>query len=289
MTGPVVGPRLGEVYATLIVVAAAALWGAATGLLLPRAAYRLSVEPEEPWRGHCPTGHPFTGPAGGWLSTPGCRDCAGTGRAPAPPKATAPAAPPQNTAPAALPQPAAPSLRGTVAVPALTALVCAALAAANGVRPELVVWLLLTPVAVLLALVDRRVHRLPDRLTLPLATAAAVLLGPAALLPGSAGSYPGALLGGVVLGLCYFVLFLINPNGMGFGDVKLALSLGAVLGWYGWLVLFLGAFAGFLLGAVYGVGLMLLRRADRKSAIPFGPFMIIGTFLGLLLGALAAT
>ncbi len=117
--------------------------------------------------------------------------------------------------------------------------------------------------------------------------AAAVLLAVAAPLPGAGGSWPRALLGGLALGVCYFTLFLINPNGMGFGDVKLALPLGVALGWYGWPVLFVGAFAGFLLGALYGIGLILLRRAGRKSAIPFGPFMITGALVGILLGALA--
>ncbi|AXG80027.1 prepilin peptidase [Streptomyces paludis] len=286
-------------YATLI--AAAALWGAAAGIPLPRAAYRLSVEPDVPWRDTCPAGHTLTGPARGWLGRPVCPPCATT---------TAPVAGTRTEAHTSAeactsaeartetateaasepgtPAPAGPRYGGLVAVPLLTALVCAVLAAGTGARPELAVWLLLTPFAVLLALVDRRVHRLPDQVTLPLAAGAAVLLGAAALLPGGAGSYATALLGGLALGGCYVVLFLINPNGLGFGDVKLALSLGVALGWYGWLVLFVGAFAGFLLGAVYGVGLMLLRRAGRKSAIPFGPFMIVGALLGILLGALAA-
>lgn len=84
------------------------------------------------------------------------------------------------------------------------------------------------------------------------------------------------------------MLFLINPAGMGFGDVKLALTAGAVLGWYGWPTLMLGTFAGFLLGALYGGALLVARRADRKTAIPFGPFLIAGAFLGVLAGAYAA-
>ncbi|GAA1166385.1 hypothetical protein GCM10009654_24060 [Streptomyces hebeiensis] len=319
-------------YATLIVVAA--LWGGATGLLLPRAAYRLSVEPDEPWRQGCPADHPFTGPARGWLGPATCATCrtlraaadvaapyaAGsvpggdpTSPAAAPDPAAVPdpapnpdPAPASAAAPDAAPAPdreAAPTsdraavgtgpgravpYRPSRLVPLLTALTCALLAAAVGARPELGVWLLLAPFAVLLALVDRNVHRLPDQLTLPLAGAAAVLLGLVALLPGHGGAWHTALLGGLALGACYFVLFLINPNGMGFGDVKLALSLGVVLGWYGWPTLFVGAFVGFLLGSLYGIGLILLRRAGRKSAIPFGPFMIIGAFLGIVLGALAA-
>ncbi|MFI2778452.1 prepilin peptidase [Streptomyces sp. ALB3] len=261
--------------ATLIAVAA--LWGAAAGLLLPRAAYRFSVEPEESWRDACPAGHALTGPARGWLGSPRCAVCAAT--VPSLAGGAAPAAP-------------RPSGRGryapAVVAPVVTVLACVALAAAAGARPEAAVWLLLTPVAVLLAVIDRRVHRLPDTLTLPLAGAAAALLGGAALLPGHGGSWTSALLGGAALGGFYFLLFLINPNGMGFGDVKLALALGVGLGWYGWAVLFAGGFAGFLFGALYGAGLMLMRRAGRKTGIPFGPFMIAGALLGLLFGGLAA-
>lgn len=302
--------KVDPVYATLIVVAV--LWGSATGLLLPRAAYRLSVEPEAAYRDSCEAGHPITGPANGWVGTAGCATCAAAGvvpggdgrtdsvadaspgRSPERGEAGEAALPSTGEAPASdTSDPPEPVLRGARYAPSLpvvlvTALVCGALAAATGPRPELAVWLLLAPFAVLLALVDRNVHRLPDQLTLPLAAASAALLGIAALLPDAGGSWPTALLGGLALGACYFVLFLINPNGMGFGDVKLALSLGVVLGWYGWLLLFVGAFAGFLFGSLYGLGLMALRRANRKSAIPFGPFMIAGALVGVALGALAA-
>ncbi|GAA2560402.1 MULTISPECIES: prepilin peptidase [Streptomyces] len=231
-------------------IAAAALWGAATGVVLPRAAYRFSVPPGEGWRTACPAGHPVTG----WLGRAGCGRCAGPSYGPA----------------------------------VVTALVCAALAAATGARPELAVWLLLAPVGVLLAVVDLRVQRLPDPLTLPFAGAALVLLGPVALVPGHAGEWTTALLGALALGAGYFVLFLVNPNGMGFGDVKLALGAGAVLGWYGWPAVMLGTFAGFLFGALYGGALVALRRAGRKTAIPFGPFLVTGAFAGLLIGAYAA-
>jgi leader peptidase (prepilin peptidase)/N-methyltransferase len=164
--------------------------------------------------------------------------------------------------------------------------VCAVLAAATGARPELLVWLLLAPIAVLLASIDFAVHRLPDVVTLPLAVSAIVGLGGAALLPGAGGSWRTALLGSLTLGACYLVLFLINPRGFGFGDVKLAPALGAVLGWYGWGIVLIGTFAGFLFGALFGVGLILVRRAGRKTAIPLGPFLLAGAFVGILLGSL---
>ncbi|WP_181788017.1 prepilin peptidase, partial [Streptomyces phytophilus] len=143
------------------------------------------------------------------------------------------------------------------------------------------------PFGVLLFAVDRAVRRLPDVLTLPLAGAAVVLLGGAALI-GGAGSWTRAVLGGIALGAAYFVLFFINPAGMGFGDVKLALVLGVALGWYGWDVLFTGSFAGLLLGAGYAVTMLAARRVGRKTGIAFGPFMIVGAFAGLVAGGLAA-
>ncbi len=311
-----------------VLLALAAVWGAATGLLIPRAAYRFAVEPDEPWRTACPAGHPLTGPARGWLGPARCAPCAapaarvpetpgsgGQDAEPPAPESQAPAAPGPESRPTATPVPGAPvpetpgpgapaseapgpepQITAALATPAyapgilaplVSVLACVALAAATGARPELVGWLALAPVAVLLAVVDRRVHRLPDPLTLPLAALAVLLLGGAALLPGHAGSWTAGLLGGLALGGFYLLLFLINPNGMGFGDVKLALALGVALGWYGWTVLFVGGFAGFLFGAAYGLALVLLRRAGRRTGIPFGPFMIAGALTGVLLGALA--
>ncbi|MFD5801876.1 prepilin peptidase [Streptomyces sp. NPDC127020] len=281
----------------LLVVLVAALWGAATGALLPRAAYRFSAPSGEAWRERCPREHPVRG----WLGRARCGQCAADelssgfraadettfgSRAADGTTSGSRAADETSSGPRAAGQ----AVYGprTAPLALVTALVCAALAAATGTRPELAVWLLLAPPGVLLAVVDLRVRRLPDPLTLPLAGAAVALLGLAALLPEHAGEWTTALLGALALGAGYLVLFLINPAGMGFGDVKLALTAGAVLGWYGWPTLMLGTFAGFLLGAFYGGALLVARRAGRKTAIPFGPFLIAGAFLGVLAGAYAA-
>ncbi|MFF3333354.1 prepilin peptidase [Streptomyces sp. NPDC002888] len=249
----------------LLLILVAAVWGAASGALLPRAAYRFSAPDEEPWRETCPQGHPIGGRIRGWVGGTRCEACAGGAEGAGAPYG-----------PRALP------------LSTVTAFLCAALAAATGTRPELAVWLVLAPVGVLLAAVDLRVRRLPNPLTLSLAAAALALLGLAALAPEHAGDWTTALLGSLALGVGYLVLHLINPGGMGFGDVKLALGAGAALGWYGWPTVMLGTFAGFLLGALYGGVLVVLRRANRKTAIPFGPFLIVGAFLGLLIGAFTA-
>ncbi|MEU9381019.1 A24 family peptidase, partial [Streptomyces sp. NPDC048279] len=106
--------------------------------------------------------------------------------------------------------------------------------------------------------------------------------------PEHAGHWLTALCASLALGAAYFVLFLVNPGGMGFGDVKLALGTGAVLGWYGWPTVLLGTFAGFLFGALYGGALVVVRRAGRRTAIAFGPFLIAGAFAALLVGAYTA-
>ncbi|MER5524157.1 prepilin peptidase [Streptomyces sp. NPDC002677] len=294
----------------LALPAAAALWGAAAGTLLPRAAYRFSAPAGEQWRTTCPAGHPLRG----WLGRARCTECTTLEGAQTSPLTPAHApnptptpdnrptpAPEESPAPGARPTPPAPGQQctppsrpravygpRTTPLAVATALVCVALALVTGSRPELAVWLVLAPVGVLLAVVDFRVQRLPDPLTLPLAAAALALLGGAALLPEHAGDWLTALYAALALGGAYFVLFLINPGGMGFGDVKLALGMGAVLGWYGWPTVLLGTFAGFLFGALYGGALVVVRRAGRKTAIAFGPFLIAGAFAGLLVGAYTA-
>ena len=137
----------------------------------------------------------------------------------------------------------------------------------------------------MLTVIDVQHKRLPDRLVLPSYPILAALLAVAAALGGEWSAFGRALLGGAALFLAYFVLAVINPAGLGGGDVKLAGLLGMVLAWFGWAQLVVGGLAGFFLGAVLGGLLMLGGRAGRKTEIPFGPFMIVGAYLGLALGS----
>jgi leader peptidase (prepilin peptidase)/N-methyltransferase len=68
---------------------------------------------------------------------------------------------------------------------------------------------------------------------------------------------------------------------MGFGDVKLAGVVGMVLGYLSWPALLVGAFAGFFLGAVVGLAVIALGAGGRKTAVPFGPFMVAGALAAL--------
>ncbi len=68
------------------------------------------------------------------------------------------------------------------------------------------------------------------------------------------------------------------------GDVKLGGLLGGYLGWFGWFDVYYGIFAGFLIGAVLSIGLLMARRATMKTAIPFGPMLVLGPLVVLAFG-----
>jgi leader peptidase (prepilin peptidase)/N-methyltransferase len=169
-------------------------------------------------------------------------------------------------------------------VEAGTAAAFVALAARIGLEPELPAYLYLGAVGVALALIDLDVKRLPNAIVLPSYLVGVVLLGGAALVDGDLSAFVRALLGMAALFAFYFLLALVYPAGMGFGDVKLAGVLGLYLGWLGWAEVVTGGFLGFLFGGVVGAALMAARRAGRRSQIPFGPFMITGALVAILWG-----
>ncbi len=166
----------------------------------------------------------------------------------------------------------------------LTAVVFVAMGLRFGASAELPAFLYLAAVGVALALVDLDVKRLPNALTLPSYVAGVVLLGVAAYAGDDTGALVRALLGMAALFTVYFALAFAYPAGMGFGDVKLAGVLGLYLGWLGWSSWTVGLLAGFFFGGAVGVALLLAGRAGRKSAIPFGPFMLLGALLSVLVG-----
>ncbi|EQM80514.1 prepilin peptidase [Microbacterium maritypicum] len=143
---------------------------------------------------------------------------------------------------------------------------------------------LLLGVGTWLIVIDVRTHRLPNRIVLPTLASLIGLGAIDALCTGESGPFLRALLGMLLLGGFYAVLRVISCAGMGGGDVKLAAVIGLVLGWHGWQALAVGAAAAFVLGALYALVLILLRRADGSTRIAFGPWMIAGALLGVVLG-----
>lgn len=151
-------------------------------------------------------------------------------------------------------------------------------------EPDVVAFVAFGVLAVAMGYVDLRRHLLPDRLTVPALLSGAVLLGLAAVLPGTdtTTSYPRAWACAGGLMMVYLLLALIYPAGLGLGDVKLAASIGLHLGWLSWSAPVVGTVAAFMIGGMIGLVLLLTRRATRKSAIPFGPAMLAGTVAAVL-------
>jgi leader peptidase (prepilin peptidase)/N-methyltransferase len=148
----------------------------------------------------------------------------------------------------------------------------------------LVAHLYLAAISIALAAIDLDTHRLPDAIVLPSYIVGVVLLGGAAIAGGDLESLARAAAGAGLLFAGYLLLALISPRGMGMGDVKLAGVLGLFLGFAGWSALAVGTLAAFLLGGVFGIALILVGRARRNTGIPFGPWMLGGAWVGILLG-----
>jgi leader peptidase (prepilin peptidase) / N-methyltransferase len=157
---------------------------------------------------------------------------------------------------------------------------------AVGGDPALVGLLLLVPVCLALAVVDLRTRLLPRVVVLP-ATGVLVLLAVVeALVTGDHEDLLRSAIGLVVARSFYWLLWFLHSAGMGFGDVRLAALLGFALAYLGWAEFAIGMYAGFIVFALPGLLLAIVRR-DRsllRTAYPFGPAMIGGALLGVLVG-----
>jgi leader peptidase (prepilin peptidase) / N-methyltransferase len=161
------------------------------------------------------------------------------------------------------------------AVEATTGLLFGAAAYEFGVSLALLHALVFISALISLAVIDLEHRLLPN-----------VIVGPAALLglvlsiladPADWWTYP---LSALAVAGTLFGLALIYPSGMGMGDVKMGGMLGAFLGPYAALAVFLGA----LIGAVTGGLLMAAGKVQRRSALPFGLFMAVGGVISLFVG-----
>lgn len=148
-------------------------------------------------------------------------------------------------------------------------------------------WIALAWIAAPIVRTDVARHRIPDVLNVAAAVAGVTLL----LVPWDGAAYGRAWLGALAVTAAMLVLALIGPSGLGMGDVKLAPALGLYLGYLGWNAVVIGVAAGFVLGALAALGLLArealahrpLAGALRK-ALPFGPFLLLGTLVGLASG-----
>ncbi|MDR2253665.1 MAG: prepilin peptidase [Bifidobacteriaceae bacterium] len=159
--------------------------------------------------------------------------------------------------------------------------------AALYIRPLAVVpaYLYAAAIGVALTAIDARTRRLPDAIVYPSYPVLAVLLTLGSWASGDWSALARGAIGALALLVGYGALVLVAPRGMGLGDAKLAGLVGLVLAYQSWGVFAVGALGAFLLGALWGIGVIVRTRGGRRTAIPFGPWMCAGAVVGLAVGA----
>lgn len=145
--------------------------------------------------------------------------------------------------------------------------------------PVLVAWAFIAAM-VTIAFIDYDHMIIPNRIVLP-----GTLLGliaSVALHPQKWWVYVAGSLGAAAF---MFALAMLWPGGMGPGDIKMALFMGAVLGAH----VLVAMFAAFLFGSIAGVYMMVVQKRSRKAKIPFGPYLALGAVLAIFLGEMILT
>lgn len=153
-----------------------------------------------------------------------------------------------------------------------------------GVRPEVLAYWVFAGALVSISAIDLRHAIVPNRIVYPVLALTLPLLVAASLADGTPVALARAAIGGLAGFGALFLIHLVQPQGMGFGDVRLAGMIGVYLGWLSLGSVALGLVLGFVLAAVVGVGLMAAGRAGRKTRVPFAPFLAAGAMVSVFWG-----
>ena len=135
-----------------------------------------------------------------------------------------------------------------------------------------------------LTVIDLHTKRLPREVTYTTIALGAPVLVAAALVAHEPRRLWMALLGAAIATAIMLILYAVSRGGMGDGDVRLTPLLGLYLGWVNPGLAPVGLFLGFVLGAIVGVVMMVVGRAGRRTALPFGPSLAIGALAAVWIG-----
>jgi leader peptidase (prepilin peptidase)/N-methyltransferase len=135
-----------------------------------------------------------------------------------------------------------------------------------------------------LTFIDLRTHRLPREVTYIVMAIGAVLLSVSAIVDDQPRRMYMAALGAVISVSVMSVLYLLSRGALGDGDVRMSPLLGMYLGWLNPGLALVGLLYGFILAALVSAMLMIFGKANRRTAIAFGPFLALGTLAAILHG-----
>jgi leader peptidase (prepilin peptidase)/N-methyltransferase len=167
----------------------------------------------------------------------------------------------------------------------LTAALFAGVGARFGADWALPAYLVFVAGMIALAFTDLDHYLLPKRIVYPVLFAEAGLLTLAAVATGRWHHFFVAIISAAASFAVFFVINLINPRWLAFGDVRLSPLIGLALGWLGGGYVPLGFLAANLLGAIIGVALIATKRIGRKTPIPYGVFLAVGAFVAIYAGS----
>ncbi|WP_370619559.1 prepilin peptidase [Mumia qirimensis] len=153
-----------------------------------------------------------------------------------------------------------------------------------GLDPALPLWVAFAVLGVVLSFVDWHTRLLPKRVVLPAYPALLALAGLAAALGDGNDVLVRVAIGWAAVSGVYALLWIVSPRGIGYGDVRFSGIVAIALATLGWAELLVGTYGGFVLGAVGGIVLVAMRLAERRS-FPFGPFMVLGAWVGAIWGS----
>jgi len=148
----------------------------------------------------------------------------------------------------------------------------------------LVAILYFVSIGVALSMIDLDTKTLPDKIVLPSYIVVFSLFSISSIISGSYWPLLQSLIGGVSLFLFYFALAMVKKDGMGGGDIKLSGVIGLILGWFSFKVLIVGAFMAFMLSFLFTVPILIFKKYNNKTAIPFGPWMFLGAWISIFVG-----
>jgi leader peptidase (prepilin peptidase) / N-methyltransferase len=169
-------------------------------------------------------------------------------------------------------------------VEAATSLLFLLAALTVGLHAELPAVLLFVASGIALSAIDIEHMRLPTPIVYVTLALVAVALAIAAFATHRPSALVTVVAGALAAAAFLFAIAFVSPRAMGMGDVRLAAVLGAVLGWYGMGRVALGILLGFVVGSIAGIALSIVRRRLRGVKMPFGPSLIVGTFIALAWG-----
>jgi leader peptidase (prepilin peptidase)/N-methyltransferase len=169
-------------------------------------------------------------------------------------------------------------------VEATTAALFVGVAIRFGAHAALPAYLAMVAGLLALAWIDVETRLLPRRVVYPVLGLVVALLLAATIATGHWRSIVLASAFSASWFVLFYVINRVDSRLLGFGDVRLALVLGFGLGWLGVPAVMIGFFGANLIGAACGVALILAKRSNRGTPLPYGAFLAIGAVVAIFLG-----